>query len=207
MSITGIIVETAYIGIPTAAINPTGRIRMDTLIRDIENGRRIDPDSAPRLFGLELYELGRLADLVRRRVVGSEQVGFVIDRNITFTNYCEAACEFCAFHRKPGESGFALTVDEILDKVAELVRLGGTQVMLQGGLYSKHDLTFYTTMLAAIKSRFPEIHLHSLSPAEIHFLAQLHGVGVRDVLQALIDAGLDSLPGAAEILVDSVRRR
>jgi len=168
---------------------------------------RIHKAEALDLFGMDLLELGRRADAARRRIVGSERVGFVIDRNITFTNYCDVGCNFCAFYCRGDEEGYELSIAEILEKVEELVKLGGTQVLLQGGIRKNRGLGYYTGMLSAVKQRFPGIHLHSLSPSEVHCLSVREGLRVRDVLSALIEAGLDSLPGAAEILVDAVRRR
>jgi cyclic dehypoxanthinyl futalosine synthase len=172
------------------------------LLEKVENGDRLNREEGMRLFRLDLIALGELADNVRRRF-HRDIVTFIIDRNITFTNICEARCAFCAFWAK--EDGFLLSFDEIFNKVEELVNIGGTQVMLQGGLNPDLNLKWYCSLLSEIKKRFP-VWLHSLSPAEIVYLSKKEGLSIKDVLLALRNSGLDSLPGAAEILSDRVRR-
>jgi cyclic dehypoxanthinyl futalosine synthase len=115
-------------------------------------------------------------------------------------------CKFCAFSVSKGsKNAYLLSKDEILRKVEELVKIGGTQVMLQGGVHPQLCLDYYCDILRSIKAKF-NVWLHSLSPTEIHYLSETSGLSIRDVLLKLAGAGLDSLPGAAEILVDRVRR-
>ena len=172
----------------------------------VKNKERFTFEEGVELFHADFLKLAIAADMFRREKHGHDYVGFVMDRNITFTNICAARCDFCAFWRHENhEQAFLLSIEEILRKVEELKKLGGTQVMLQGGLNNKCDLTFYKNMLKSIKSACPDITLHSLSPAEIFYLSKKHRMTVKEVLVELKHAGLDSLPGAAEILSDRVR--
>jgi cyclic dehypoxanthinyl futalosine synthase len=172
----------------------------------VKNKERFTFKEGVELFSVDFLKLAIAADIFRREKHGHDYVGFVLDRNITFTNICSARCDFCAFWRnEKDEDAFLLSIDEILEKVEYLKKLGGTQVMLQGGLNGKCDLTFYKHMLGAIKSTYPDITLHSLSPAEVFYLSKKHRLSVKEVLLELKSAGLSSLPGAAEILVDRVR--
>jgi len=133
---------------------------------------------------------------------------FIIDRNINFTNICAAECDFCAFYRKKDDpEAFTLTVDEILEKVRDLKKIGGTQVMIQGGIHERYNLAFYKEIFSAIKKSFPDIYIHSCSPAEIDSLAKREKKSVYDTIVELKEAGLQSLPGAAEILVDEHRAK
>jgi len=177
------------------------------LDKAVAGGRLSEAEGLVLLKSADLLRLGRAADRVRRRWHPEGRVTFVIDRNINYTNVCVAACRFCAFYRAPDSpEAYVLTRDEILRKIEELVALGGTQVLIQGGLHPDLGLDFYTGMLRAIKARFPEVQVHSLSPPEIVHLARREGHTVRDLLATLQSAGLDSLPGGgAEILVDRVR--
>ncbi len=172
----------------------------------VKSKERFTFEEGLELFHTDFVKLAIAADMFRREKHGHDYVGFVMDRNITFTNVCIAQCDFCAFWRHENqEQAFLLSIEEILHRVGELKKLGGTQVMLQGGLNDKCDLTFYKHMLSHIKSSYPDITLHSLSPAEIFYLSKKHRMTVKEVLLELKQAGLDSLPGAAEILSDRVR--
>lgn len=153
-------------------------------------------------------ELGRQADAARRRLF-DDTVTFIVDRNINYTNVCKNECRFCAFfRRKEHKDAYLLTYDEILEKVRETVEAGGTQVMIQGGLYPDLGLAYYETMLRRIKETYPSITIHSFTATEIQYFAQQAGLSVLDTLKRLQEAGLASLPGGgAEILVDEVRRR
>lgn len=175
-----------------------------------EEGKRLTAQEAAWLHDtLPFYELGRIAHARRRQAVGDQQSTFVIDRNISFTNVCTVGCKFCAYHRAAGdEEAFTLSIEEIEERVVEAVGRGATQIMLQGGLNPALSFSWYQDMLRAIKSRAPAVWLHSLSPAEVLWLAQRSGRTVQDTLVQLRAAGLDSLPGGgAEILADSVRQR
>ncbi|MEW6103485.1 MAG: cyclic dehypoxanthinyl futalosine synthase [bacterium] len=167
---------------------------------------RIGKKEAIKLFSLDVFSLGKMADNVRKRFHPKDYVTFIIDRNITFTNICIAKCKFCAFFARKKRDGFLLSIDDILKKVEELIGIGGTQVMLQGGLNPDLSLSWYCSLLSSIKKRF-DVWLHSLSPSEIVFLSKKENLSIKDVLISLKSAGLDSLPGAAEILCDRVRNK
>ena len=156
----------------------------------------------------DAIELGRLADAKRRELFG-DTVTFIVDRNINYTNVCKNECKFCAFfRRKEHKDAYLLTYDEILAKVKETVAAGGTQVMIQGGLYPDLGLEYYEKMLRLIRDEFPSITIHSFTATEIQYFAQQAGISVLDTLKRLQEAGLASLPGGgAEILVDEVRKR
>lgn len=156
----------------------------------------------------DLLALGRAADEVRRRRFGNT-VTFLVDRNINYTNVCVNECRFCAFFRRQGaKDAYLLSTEEVLAKVRETVEAGGTQVMIQGGLYPDLGLSYYEDMLRAIKREFPQVVIHSFTATEIQHFARQAGLSVRETLLRLQAAGLDSLPGGgAEILVDRVRQR
>lgn len=158
--------------------------------------------------GDELWALARAADEMRRRQVG-EVVTYVVNRNINFTNVCIKRCSFCAFSRDyRQEEGYFLPTEEILRRVEEAVALGATEVCLQAGLAPKLEGRFYIELTAAIKERFPRLHLHAWSPEEVLYGALRLGTSIRDYLKELLAAGLDSLPGtSAEILDPEVRDR
>ena len=178
-------------------------------LRKAVAGERIGAEEALLLYEkADLVSLGRAADSVRRRMHPDNLGTFVVDRNINYTNACVADCSFCAFYRKPGHpESYRLPVDEILRRVGELVALGGTQVLLQGGLDPSLPFSYYEEVCRAIKARYPKIHLHSFSAPEIDTMVQATGKSIRQVFEALQAAGLDSMPGGgAEILIERVRR-
>ncbi len=149
--------------------------------------------------------LGAAADELRKQSAG-ELVTFVVDRNINYTNICSSKCKFCAFFREPGsEDAYVLTIEEILAKIDEAVRLGATQILLQGGLNPDITIDYYEEMLHQVKKRF-NVQMHAFSPPEIVHISKLYGAGIRETISRLHDAGLDSIPGGgAEILDDRVR--
>lgn len=153
-----------------------------------------------------LLELGRMADDARRRRHSGKTVTFVIDRNINFTNICINRCRFCAYFRDAGHpESYLLSHEAIFDKIAETVALGGTQILLQGGLHPDLNIEYFEDLFRAIKSRF-DINLHALSAPEIFYIARQSGLSVPKALARLKAAGLGSIPGAgAEILSDRVR--
>ena len=184
------------------------KIQNSELYLKIYSGERITPEEALELFSWDLIDLGMAGDMRRRTVFPGKEVGFIIDRIINFTNICQAACAFCAFHARANLiQPYELTMDEICEKVEELVSAGGTQVMLQGGLHPDYGIDRYVEMVKSVKKRFPDIYLHSFSPAEIVHLSQKSSLPVDDVVKALKEAGLDSVPGASDLLVDSIRKR
>lgn len=178
-----------------------------SLEQAILSGRRITPDEALSLFDWDLPELGFLADQRRRRVWPDDTVGFIIDRIINYSNRCEAMCRFCAFHARGGQiPGYDLTPAEVIAKVEELVAAGGTQVMLQGGLHPDWPLQAHLDLAREVKCRFPKLTLHSFSPAEIVHLAKRESCGLDTIVTQLKAAGVDSVPGASDLLVERIRR-
>jgi len=160
----------------------------------------------------EIAEIRAVADALRQQQAG-ETVTYVVNRNINFTNICEQHCSFCAFRRDKDEEGaYWLELDQILEKTADAVRVGATEICMQGGLNPEakrngRSLDFYVQLILAIKEKFPELHLHTFSPQEVQFIAREDGLTYAYVIAALRDAGVGSLPGtAAEVLDDSVRR-
>ncbi len=154
----------------------------------------------------DLYQLGFLANSIRKRLHPEPMVTYVIDRNINYTDICISACKFCAFFKAPEDAaGSVLTNEELGRKIEETKALGGTQILLQGGLHPDKPFAFYEEMLRFIKGY--DIHIHGFSPPEVCHFAKLSGLPVREVLIRLQQAGLDSIPGGgAEILSDRVRQ-
>jgi cyclic dehypoxanthinyl futalosine synthase len=153
-----------------------------------------------------LLEIGAAADAARRTLHPDGIVTFVVDRNINYTNVCVNRCDFCAFYRDADNpDAYVLSRAELFEKIRETIKLGGTQILLQGGLNPALDLEYYLDMLKSIKKRFT-INVHGFSPPEIHYFSQKSGLSVVETLGALKEAGLDSIPGGgAEILSDRVR--
>jgi cyclic dehypoxanthinyl futalosine synthase len=160
----------------------------------------------------DLIGLGIEADAQRRRLHPEGIVSYIIDRNINYTNFCTEYCTFCAFYRplkgNLASEGYILDYDTIYQKIAETVELGGTGVLMQGGLHPDLKIDWHETMLRGIKQRFPKIWLHCYSASEVIAIAEYSGLSIRDTIARLRDAGLDSIPGGgAEILDDEVRYR
>jgi cyclic dehypoxanthinyl futalosine synthase len=155
-----------------------------------------------------LAELMYVADEMRKTQVPHGKVTWQIDRNVNTTNVCIANCKFCNFYRIPGHAEAYITdMDTYRRKITETIKYGGDQLLLQGGHHPQLGLDFYTTTFRQIKNEFPDIKLHALGPPEVAHICKLEKMSHHDVLKALKEAGMDSLPGAgAEILVDRVRR-
>lgn len=149
-----------------------------------------------------------VADQLRREAVPGDIVTWIIDRNSNTTNVCVANCKFCNFYRRPGhDEAYTTTIEEYKQKIDELFRYGGEQLLLQGGHHPNLGLDFYCGLFRELKSLYPDLKLHALGPPEVAHITKLEQSTHREVLKALMDAGLDSLPGAgAEILSDRVRR-
>lgn len=164
--------------------------------------------------GLFLYENAPLEELVyigdqlRQKQKQGNIVTWQIDRNVNITNACISQCKFCNFYKKPNnEDVYITSIEEYKPKIEELFRLGGNQLLLQGGLHPKLKLDFYKNLFSELKSLYPNIKLHALGPPEVVHLARLDKKSYREVLEELMASGLDSLPGAgAEILCDRVRK-
>lgn len=153
-----------------------------------------------------LLELGAAADAVRRRLHPDPIVTYIVDRNINYTNVCVADCGFCAFYRRPKDGeGWTLSYEEIGAKIDEVKALGGVQILIQGGHNPYIPFEWYLELLKYIKRNHP-IHVHGFSPSEVDFWATLYKMDARTVIQELVKAGLDSIPGGGgEILVQRVR--
>ncbi len=214
MDFNPVMTNSIYAG--TASVNhssiTTDKFRCDVgnVLKLAETGNRLSAEQAILLHDeAPFYELGRVAHSLRSQKVGDDMCTFIIDRNISFTNVCVTGCKFCAFHKRPGQEGsFVIPIEEIVRRVKEAADLGATQIMLQGGLNPNLDLNWYERMLTTIKSETENIWLHSLSPAEILWLANRSNLSLKQTLERLRNAGLDSLPGGgAEILVEQVRHR
>jgi cyclic dehypoxanthinyl futalosine synthase len=184
-------------------------MNLQAIASNVQAGERLD-----RAEALELYRraptplLGRLADQIRVRKHPDRVVTYIVDRNVNYTNVCVAKCNFCAFYRTVGSSeGYVLGFDELFRKIDETIAVGGVQLLLQGGHNPDLPLAWYEDLFRAVKQRYPEFKLHALSPPEVIHLSRLSELPVPAVIERLIAAGLDSIPGGgAEILVDRVRR-
>jgi cyclic dehypoxanthinyl futalosine synthase len=169
---------------------------------------RIDRAAAlDLLMNGDLLTVGKRADAIRKRLHPDGVVTFVVDRNVNYTNICDSKCSFCAFYRtKDAADAYVLTLDQIYEKINELVEQGGTQLLMQGGLNPDLKITFFEELFREIKKRFPTIRIHSLSPAEVTCIAENSTLTLEETLLRLKSAGLESIPGGgAEILVDEVR--
>ena len=156
----------------------------------------------------DLIGIGMEADAVRHKWHPEGIVSYIIDRNINYTNFCTEFCTFCAFYRPMGHAeGYVLPFETIYQKIQETIDLGGTGILMQGGLHPDLKIEWYEDLFRGIKSRF-RIHLHCLSAPEVWNIADVSGLSLRDTIQRLQDSGLDSIPGGgAEVLDDDVRRR
>jgi cyclic dehypoxanthinyl futalosine synthase len=156
----------------------------------------------------DLIGIGMEADRIRRHWHPEGVVSYIIDRNINYTNFCTEYCSFCAFYRPMGHSeGYILPNEVIWAKIQETIDLGGTGILMQGGLHPDLKIEWYEDLFRGIKQRF-QIHLHCLSAPEVTNIADVSGLSLRDTIARLRDAGLDSIPGGgAEILDDAVRHR
>jgi len=182
----------------------------DSILDKAIDGKRLDLDEIQVLFDHGgLLELGQAADAVRRLKNPENVASYIIDRNINYTNVCVYRCRFCAFYRTVKDSdAYVLPFDEIAIKVAETVASGGTGILLQGGVHPELRIAYYEALLSDLKKTFPQIHLHAFSVPEIWYLAKLEKIPVRAVLERLVAAGLESIPGGgAEILEDETRRQ
>ncbi len=179
------------------------------LLDRIARREHLEPDEWLCVIGeAETEDLRRLADDLRRTLHPDNVVTYVVDRNINYSNVCFSVCNFCAFYRKPGHpEGYVLSYDEIFQKVEETLEVGGSGILMQGGLHPDLPLDWYTGLLSQLKQRYG-IHLHCFSPTEIYGMAKTFGLTYEQVLRELRAAGLDSIPGGGgEILVDEIRRK
>jgi len=179
------------------------------ILDSVSSGERLtDEDAVELLRSRDLVAVGRAANEFRNRLHDPDQVTFIIDRNLNYTNVCVTDCDFCAFYRRPGDTreGYLLPKSVIFKKIEETLALGGTGLLMQGGHHPDLGVEYYEDLFSSIKARYP-IHLHALSPSEVVHAARYSKVTVPEALVRMRDAGLDSIPGGgAEILVDRVRK-
>lgn len=171
--------------------------------------RRIDrKDALDLLNNYDLKELGRLAFERKRELHPDRITTFIIDRNINYTNTCWVGCKFCAFYKKKGEDGsYLLSFEEIGKKIEELLDIGGTQILFQGGVHPNLKIKWYEELLDFIHTNYPTITIHGFSAIEIEYISKVSGISTLEVLKRLQKKGLYSMPGAgAEILSDNVRK-
>ena len=173
----------------------------------ILKGERISFADALELENASLFDMSRLANARLQQVDNSGEVGFIVNRMINYSNVCKAQCKFCAYHAKAGRvAPYTLSDDEIFELCKDAVARDGVQIMLQGGLHPKFTLTWAEGLLKRIKTAFPNLWLHVFSPSEIVWFARAEGISILDCLHRLKDAGADSIPGAADMLVPSIRK-
>jgi cyclic dehypoxanthinyl futalosine synthase len=168
---------------------------------------RISKKEALSMFrNADLHDLGMMADEMRKKLHPRGVVSFVVDRNINYTNVCINRCRFCAFWREEdAPDAYLLDRNTLFRKIEETLELGGTQILIQGGLHPSLDIDYYVNLLRSIKERF-EVNVHGFSPPEICYIADSSDLTIRETIGILKEAGLDSIPGGgAEILSDRVR--
>ncbi len=184
-------------------------MKTDKIIVKAASGKRLTPEEGLTLLKYaDLLTLGELANNARKRVHPERVVSFIVDRNINYTNICVNKCKFCAFYRDAASpDAYLLSREEIFRKIEETLAQGGTQILMQGGVHPDLGIEYFEDLFSSIKSRYT-IQIHSLSPAEVSFIAQHAKINIKEALLRLRAAGLDSIPGGgAEILVDRVRKK
>ncbi|MCK5312736.1 MAG: dehypoxanthine futalosine cyclase [Desulfobacteraceae bacterium] len=182
---------------------------IEKLHEKVRDNQRIDIDEGLYLYNnADFLTLASLADSKRYKFNPEKIVTYVIDRNINYTNICVSGCKFCAFFKKPGgNSGYVITKKELFEKIEETIELGGTQILLQGGMNPELNFDYYIDLLKFIKDNF-DIHVHGFSPTEINYIAEKSSFSIEETIIALKQAGLDSIPGGgAEILCDEIRKK
>jgi cyclic dehypoxanthinyl futalosine synthase len=182
---------------------------LDSIVAKVMKGGRVSAVEALQLYReAPTHVLGRLADTIRLRKHPERVVTYIIDRNVNYTNICVARCNFCAFYRTVGSrEGYVLGFEEIFQKIDETIAVGGNQLLLQGGHNPDLPIQWYEDLFRAVKARYPEFKLHALSPPEVLHISRLNQIPTAIVIERLVAAGLDSIPGGgAEILVDRVRK-
>ncbi len=183
---------------------------LDTTLAKAAEGARLDPDEGELLDEkAPLLDLGLAADARRRALHGDGVVTYIVSRNVNYTNVCTTACHFCAFYRPRGhQEAYVLSREELAAKLDETVRLGGIEVLMQGGLHPDLAIEWYEELFRWMKRGWPTINLHALSPEEIWHIARTSELTLDATIDRLVAAGLDSIPGGgAEVLDDEVRRR
>ena len=180
-------------------VKMTQRIRLDK--------RLCKEEALDLLQNAELLELGKMAYEKKKQLHPKGISTFVVDRNINYTNICWVDCDFCAFYRhEKDEDAYILSYEEIDQKIEELLAIGGTQILFQGGVHPKLTIEWYEDLVEHIHKKFPQITIHGFSAIEIEYIARRSKISIKEVLQRLKAKGLSSIPGAgAEVLSDRVR--
>jgi cyclic dehypoxanthinyl futalosine synthase len=182
---------------------------LDKIIEKIQAQKRIDVNEGLDLFRqADLLTLASLANQKRFYHHPDKMVTYVVDRNINYTNICASGCRFCAFFVKEGnDKGYIISKKDLFEKIEETINLGGTQILLQGGMHPNLEIDYYIDLLTDIKENF-DIHIHGFSPPEIDFIAKKSSLSIARTLSILKEAGLSSIPGGgAEILCDDIRKK
>src|SRR5437868_13043065 len=179
------------------------------LDRVLAGDRLTTEDCTKLLESYDIAAIGTAADEIRQRRHPGNVVTYIIDRNINYTNVCNVVCTFCAFYRRPGAPDtYVQPIEAICEKIDETIALGGTGVLMQGGLHPDFNIDWYEDLLRTLSAKYPGFQLHCFSPPEIHNIHLISGLDYETIMQRLKDAGLYSLPGGgAEILDDEVRKR
>jgi cyclic dehypoxanthinyl futalosine synthase len=173
-------------------------------------GERLTSDDCTALLeSNDFVRIGLAADEIRMRKNPADIVTYIIDRNINYTNVCNVVCTFCAFYRRPGKPDtYVHSIDEICKRIDETIALGGTGVLMQGGLHPDFNIEWYEDLLRTLHTKYPKFQLHCFSPPEIHNIHLISGLDYETIMLRLKDSGLNSMPGGgAEILDDEVRKR
>ena len=175
----------------------------------LDGGRMTDDECRSLLESDDFVRIGLAADEVRRQKNDPDVVTYIIDRNINYTNVCNVVCTFCAFYRRPGKPDtYVHSIDEICRRIDETIELGGTGVLMQGGLHPDFNIEWYEELLSTLHEKYPDFQLHCFSPPEIHNIHLISRLDYETILRRLKAAGLNSMPGGgAEILDDEVRKR
>jgi cyclic dehypoxanthinyl futalosine synthase len=175
----------------------------------LDGGRMTAEDCTALLESYDIAKIGAAADEIRRRKNDAEIVTYIIDRNINYTNVCNVVCTFCAFYRRPGKpETYVHSIEEIEKRIDETIDLGGTGVLMQGGLHPDFNIEWYENLLRTLHAKYPTFQLHCFSPPEIHNISLISKLDYETIMQRLKNAGLNSLPGGGgEILDDEVRKR
>jgi cyclic dehypoxanthinyl futalosine synthase len=175
----------------------------------LDGGRMTVEECTALLESYDIARIGAAAHEIRIRKNASDVVTYIIDRNINYTNVCNVVCTFCAFYRRPGKPDtYVHSFDEICHRIDETIQLGGTGVLMQGGLHPDFNIEWYEDLLSRLHARYPDFQLHCFSPPEIHNIHLISGLDYETILRRLKAAGLYSMPGGGgEILDDEVRAR
>jgi cyclic dehypoxanthinyl futalosine synthase len=179
------------------------------LDKALAGGRLTSVDCTALLESNDFVRIGLAAHEMRMRHNPTDVVTYIIDRNINYTNVCNVVCTFCAFYRRPGKPDtYVHSIEEICKRIDETIALGGTGVLMQGGLHPDFNIEWYEDLLSTLHTKYPGFQLHCFSPPEIHNIHLISGLDYVTIMQRLKDAGLNSLPGGGgEILDDEVRKR